>query len=515
MATAARSDLADRTTGLVSWTIAWRAASAVTTLALEVVIARQLGSVRYGIYASVLSGLIYLAVLATFGQDQSLLRYVPEVLARRDRVAALDLLRKSFLAMLALWLLTSLAVLAARPLIDSLLHAHIGNLLALGAFLLLGTIAAGMMSFALVGIYDMRSQALATPVAGALTLVLAVVLLRLGAGVPGVLVAGACGQSALALFYLRLLVRRIRREAPLAPDRIGWRRLLLYASGWLPSLLIASAVGLEFETFFLLRFAGPVAAGYYRIGYALPQRLVALIPSILTGAWVVGTLEGGRGREVLRSAVAAFYRGIFLVACPLALGAGALLGPLILAFFKSAYAPSAAIAPVMLACFCAALLAAPWGLVVRVRELAWLNALINIAQVGVAAVADLWLISHFGLWGAVAAVALTTVLTLVLSFVVWRVADPASLTIPWAYGGRCLLAALPYALLFPLAAASARLSATIRLALLLFAAAGLTIAWIWMVRRLALLDVAQVPLLHASRHKAVRMALAWLAPTEG
>jgi O-antigen/teichoic acid export membrane protein len=515
MAIPARSELADRTTGLVGWTIAWRAASAVTTLALEVVIARQLGRVQYGIYASVLSGLIYLAVLATFGQDQSLLRYVPEVLARRDRLAALDLLRKSFLAMLALWLATSLAVLAARPLIDSLLNAHVGGLLALGSFLLLGTIAAGMMSFALVGIYDMRSQALATPVAGGLTLVLAVVLLRLGAGVPGVLIAGACGQSALALFYLRVLIRRIRLEAPIPSDRIGWRRLLMYASGWLPSLLIASAVGLEFETFFLLRFAGPVAAGYYRIGYAIPQRLVALIPSILTGAWVVGTLEGGRAREVLRSAVAAFYKGIFLVAFPLALGAGALLGPLILAFFKSAYAPSASIAPVMLGCFIAALLAAPWGLVVRVRELAWLNALVNITQVGVAAVADLWLISHYGLWGAVAAVALTTGLTLALSFGVWRLADPASLTIPWAYAGRCLLAALPYALLFPLAAASGRFSATIRLAFLLLASALLTAGWLWLVRRLALLDVAEVPLLHDSRHRAVRAALGWLAPTEG
>src|SRR2546430_15256569 len=62
--------------------------------------------------------------------------------------------------------------------------------------------------------------------------------------------------------------------------------------------------------------------------------------------------------------------------------------------------------------FIAALLATPWGLVVRVRELAWLNALITIAQLGFAAVADLWLIQSYGLWGAVAAVGLTTALTL-------------------------------------------------------------------------------------------------------
>ena len=87
--------LADRTTALVGWTIAWRAASAVTTLALSAVLARQLGPNEYGRYTLVLSVLIYIAVLATFGQDQGLLRYLPEVLARGDRAAANDLVRKS------------------------------------------------------------------------------------------------------------------------------------------------------------------------------------------------------------------------------------------------------------------------------------------------------------------------------------------------------------------------------------------------------------------------------------
>jgi O-antigen/teichoic acid export membrane protein len=508
MATRTATGLADRATGLVGWTIAWRAASAVTTLALEIVLANQLGKVQYGIYASVLSGLIYIAVLATFGQDQSLLRYLPEVLARGDRSAAHDLLRKSLSALIAIWLLTSAAIFLIRPLIDQLLNVHIGDLMALGTFLLLGGIAAGTMSFALVAIYDMRSQAIATPLAGALTLILALLALHAGAGVPGVLIAGAIGQGSLALFYLFVLLRRIQIAEGPPGDRIGWRRLLIYASGWLPSLLIASAVGLEFETFFLLRFVGPVAAGYYRIGYALPQRMVALIPSILTGAWVVGTLEGKTGNaSIVRSAVVAFYKGIFLIACPLALAAGALL-PVVIHVGFSSYGPSAQIAPLMLACFIIALLASPWGLVVRVRELAWLNALVNIAQVGFAALADLWLIQKFGLWGAVAAVALTTLLTVAFSFVAWWLADRNSLSVPWRYGWRCLVAASPYLLLFPLSALplGRRLLLTVALA----GTAMLTLAWLALLRKLRLLDRGEVPLLHESRHAPVRWALARL-----
>src|SRR2546426_1133877 len=443
--------LADRTTGLVGWTIAWRATSAVATLALGAFLIRQLPASEYGRYTFVLSVLVYIALLATFGQDQGLLRYLPEVLGRRDRAAARDLLRKSAIAIFAVWALTSATVFALRPLIDSALQAHVANLLALGTVLLLGGIATGVLSFALVAIYDMRSQAIATPVAGALTLALAVIFLHGGGGLNGVLVAGAIGQSALAIVYFVILMRRINRGRGIRGDRVGWRRLLVYASGWLPSLLIASAVGLQFENIFLLRFAGSTAVAYYDTGYNIPQRVVSLTPSLLTGAWVVGTLEGGRRKsDRIRASVAAFYKGIFLVAFPLAFPGGALLAPLIRLYTKGRSPPSERIAPLMLLFFIAALLATPWGLVVRVRELAWLNALITIAQLGFAAVADFWLIQSNGLWGAVAAVGLTTVLTLVLTFVAWRAFDRRTLAIPWGYAGRCLLAASPYLLLLPL-----------------------------------------------------------------
>ena len=248
---------------------------------------------------------------------------------------------------------------------------------------------------------------------------------------------------------------------------------------------------------------------FYDTGYNIPQRLVALIPSLLTGAWVVGTLEGGRGDlGRLRAAVTAFYKGIFLVAFPLLFAGGALLGPLVLAVYT--LEPAARIAPLLLAFFVAALLATPWGLVVRIRELAWLNALISIAQVGFAAVADFWLIQNFGLSGAVAAVGLTTALTLFLTFVAWRRFDRDSLTVPWKYAARCLIAALPYGLLLPLAAAHLRLKSLLLLALLVSMIA--TAGWLYLVRRLGLLSRVEVPLLHESRQAPVRLALRYLAP---
>src|SRR3989440_6786515 len=187
--------LADRTTALVGWTIAWRATSAIATLALGALLIRQLPADEYGRYTLVLSVLVYLALLATFGQDQGLLRYLPEVLARGDRAAARDLLRKSAIAVVIVWLSTSLLVFALRPAIDSALHAQVADLLALGTFLLLGTIASGVLSLALVAIYDMRSQALATPIAGILTLALAVLLLWRGCPLGSRFLAGAIGQA--------------------------------------------------------------------------------------------------------------------------------------------------------------------------------------------------------------------------------------------------------------------------------------------------------------------------------
>jgi O-antigen/teichoic acid export membrane protein len=504
--------LADRTTGLVGWTIAWRAASAVATLALGAFLIRQLSASEYGRYTFVLGALVYLALLATFGQDQGLLRYLPEVLGRGDRAAAHDLLRKSAIAIVGVWALTSVTVFSLRPVIDSVLNAHVADLLALGTVLLLGGIATGVLSFALVAIYDMRSQAIATPIAGALTLLLAVIFLRRGGHLGSVLVAGAIGQSALAAVYFVILMRRINRANGAPGDRVGWRRLLVYASGWLPALLIASAVGFQFENIFLLRFVGAKAVAYYDTGYNIPQRLVSLIPSLLTGAWVVGTLEGAHlDAQRVRSAVIAFYKGIFLVAFPLAFTGAALLGPIIRFYTSGKYPPSERIAPVMLGFFITALLATPWGLVVRIRELAWLNALITIAQVGFAALADLWLIQSFGLWGAVAAVGLTAALTIILTFIAWRAFDRATLSIPWEYAGRCFLAASPYFLLLPFA--FVRLPTRLLVVAALGLAALTTVGWAYLVRRFGLLSEGEVPLLHQSRHAPVRLALRYLAPT--
>jgi O-antigen/teichoic acid export membrane protein len=234
---------------------------------------------------------------------------------------------------------------------------------------------------------------------------------------------------------------------------------------------------------------------------------------LLTGAWVVGTLEGWRREsDRIRTSVTAFYKGIFLVAFPLAFAGGALLGPIIRVYTLGKYPPSERIAPVMLLFFVAALLATPWGLVVRVRELAWLNALITIAQLGFAAVADFWLIQSYGLWGAVAAVGLTTVLTLVLTFVAWRAFDRRTLAIPWGYAGRCLLAASPYLLLLPLA--FTRLPTRLLVVVAVAASALTTVAWGYLVRKFGLLSQGEVPLLYASRHGPVRLALRYLAPSD-
>src|SRR4029077_846985 len=195
---------------------------------------------------------------------------------------------------------------------------------------------------------------------------------------------------------------------------------------------------------------------------------------------------------------------------PLAFAGGALLAPLIRLYTSGRLPPAERIAPVMLIVLVAALLATPWGLVVRVRELAWLNALITIAQLGFAAIADFWLIQRYGLWGAVVAVGLTTALTLVLTFAAWRSFYRATLAIPWGYATRCLMAASPYLLLLPFA--FVRLSTRLTVLMAVLATAVTTVGWLYLIRRLGLMSVQEVPLLHQSRHAPVRLALRYLAP---
>ncbi len=500
--------LADRSSSLVAWTLAWRGASAVVALALSRVLTQGLGVSGFGRYALVLSILVTLQLLATAGQDQVLLRYLPELVARGNRAGIADLARKVTLVIVAAWAIVLLVAYAARPILESTLQVRIGDVVTLGAALLLAGIAAGVLSFGLVAVYDMRTQALVVPLGGLVSVVAAGLLLQRGAGVAGALIAGAAGQALVAVAYLVVLRRTVRRGAlagrPLAA--IDWPRLLRYAAGWLPNLLFASLVVVQFENFFLARFAGPEAVGYYDLGFFIPQRLITLIPSLLTGAWVVATVEMVVGGAALRAGVRSFYQGIFFVAAPLSVLAAVLLTPGITWFYGAPWRPAATIAPILLGCFVAALLAAPWSLVVRVRELNGLNAGLGTAQVLLALVSDYLLIRQWKLAGAVLAVAATTTLTLALSFLAWWAVERASLVVPGGYVLRCYAAALPLAL----PAVGVLLRAPFAADLLLAMAA--LPAWAWAVRGARLLARTEVPLLHESAHPLLRAMLRTLAP---
>ncbi len=506
--TRVRPSLVDRSSALVAWTLAWRVTSALAALGLSRVLTQGLGVSGYGRYALVVNILVSLQLLATAGQDQVLLRYLPELLARHARAPVADLLRKVALTALSAWGVVLIGVLAARPLIDAGVRVRVGDTVALGAALLLAGIAAAVLSFGLVAVYDMRTQALVVPLGGVLSIALAAVLLARGAGVAGALVAGAAGQTLVAACFFLVLRRTVARqtlvEAPAAP--IPWRRMLAYAAGWIPNLLFASFVVVQFENFFLARYAGVDAVAFYDLGFFIPQRLVMLIPSLLTGAWVVATLEGafaGGGR--LASAVRSFYQGIFFIAAPLSVLAASLLTPGILWFYGTAWRPAAALAPALLVCFVAGLLAAPWGLVVRIRELNRLNAALGVVQVLAALLTDYVLIQRWKLAGAVIAVASTTALTVSLSLLAWFAVDRASLLIPWRYLARCYAAAIPLAL--PLVGAAWH--APFALDVLLGVAA--LPAWFTIVRRLRLLARTEVPLLHESSHPVLCALLRTLA----
>jgi O-antigen/teichoic acid export membrane protein len=266
-------------------------------------------------------------------------------------------------------------------------------------------------------------------------------------------------------------------------------------------LLFASFVVVQFENFFLARFAGERAVAYYDVGFFIPQRLITLIPSLLTGAWLVATLERAVGGGRLADAVRAFYQGLFFLAAPATLAALSLLPSAILWWYGPEWGPAAAIAPALLLCFVAGLLAVPWSLVVRFRELNRLNAAVGGLQVLLALVTDYVLIERWQLRGAVAAVALTTALTVGLSFLFWRLVDARSLVVPWRYLGRCYLAATP----FLLAGLGAAAHAPFAVDLLLAAVA--VPAWAWAVRRLRLLAPAQVPFLYQAQQPLVRALL--------
>jgi O-antigen/teichoic acid export membrane protein len=370
---------------------------------VSAVLARLLGPDRYGVYALVMTIVMFMLLLSRLGIGETVRRYVAELDGRAERsVAAIVAGRGLVFAVIAGGTAAVILALAAGPLAVFFRRLELRGYLLIGAASLVPMMAGSVLRNVLRGIqrydYFVRMNVVFSPLWVAACLLVIV----LGAGITGLLIVGL-GLELLGLLVLGWWTRRdvgIRLGVTLPPSLA--QRMMRYNFALAGLVVLNSVVWQRSELLFLGRFSGPEQVAYYNVPFALTGSLAALVPGPLLGVLLPGLTYARSAADPARFA-ALFnmaLRYLAMLTIPICAFGIPLAGAIIQVLYGRPFAPAAIVLQILfLSVFFAVLGNAAGSTLLGEESQGWLLKTGAIAAAG-SLVLDLLLIPPFGSVGA-------------------------------------------------------------------------------------------------------------------
>lgn len=247
----------------------------------KVYLARALGAEALGMYALGMTIISFLGIINVFGLPDSAMRFVALYTASKKVEALRALLWNGTWILLATNLIFAALLLKLGPWIaTNFYHSpQLVRYLPLFALIMIASALSAFLGKVLAGYKEVGRRTMLTKfVASPVTMALTVVLLTLGAGLWGYLVA----QIVSAAIVIALLVSLVWRLTPVAARFLDVKNLWIEPEVWSFS---AAMFGVGLLEFFMAQ-SDRVALGFYRgahdVGiYAVAAALVAYEPIIL------------------------------------------------------------------------------------------------------------------------------------------------------------------------------------------------------------------------------------------
>jgi O-antigen/teichoic acid export membrane protein len=383
-------------------------------LLMSVVLARGLGPERMGDFSYVTWAWLTLEALATVGFATATARYTAQAFARGERAAAWGLARHFERRQL---LATTLVVAVFTPVILCFAPPHLRWPMLVTIVALYPITAESIYTHALYGAQRYDATARMSALKMSLHVIVTVVALTLGAGIPGV-IGGTAATLVVSCWLVRRTAARIYATTPAdvpAPVRTEMRPYLLSLS----IVTVLDAIVWErSEVFFLAIWGDARDIAYYSLAFGLATRAM-LVPEIVVGA-LLPAFSALHGRGDARSFEEVYRTSLRYVALTAGLSAAlvsALASDIVGVLYGEPYLPAAGLLSALAAV----------ALVSALRQVAWaaLPAVGDrrsaLAATAVAAVVNIalaaWLIREYGTMGAVIANAAGQVLASAWVFV--------------------------------------------------------------------------------------------------
>lgn len=398
----------------IPWMVATKAVLFFVYFGISIVAVRKLGKEQYGVFSLCRNVSEYLVILCALGLNAAILRFVPELGINRNLAGIKRLLWKSALlqivavgvATAGLWLLT--------PLFSRWFRVPFGYLLIMSGLLTAAQLSKDYLNDTFTSLFRSRLVSILSFGQALLWFGLLwagltwrpTVGMALGAQIVSIGLVSLTG-IVLLLAYLRSLKWR---SPPLG---IGRERTLRLSSATLFNSMFRMLMLKYTEVFFLGVYFTPAVVGVYDLGYSMPFVAMTLIPSALQTLFTSAFAEAySRDANCLGRLITAVYKMLILLILPMA-AFGFFFSPhAVVLLYGETMRSSGWIAAVFCLLHALPLISMPLSMAITAREKV-LNMLpYMVMQVAVNLLLDFLLIPRWGIPGAVAAVALTFIVTI-------------------------------------------------------------------------------------------------------
>jgi O-antigen/teichoic acid export membrane protein len=439
----------------VFWSIFARSGRFVLGLVSSVIVVRGLGDHDYGVLSLMRTFLTFAAIIASAGLGQALLKFLPALKVARDAYGARRLVRTVVFVQFIIWIVLFSGIYLTRPFWGSVFHFEhfngIGNLIAAAVLLAVFELYFSMIAHILNAYYDTKRLSIAAIVNHLILITLLVILLRSGAGVLGVLIAGAAGNLAASCILLGRAAGHLNATGQNGDARgIDGRRLVRFALPLGAIGVLNMMVWRQSETIFLAHYRSALETGYFDLAYRLPQTMLEFIPATVWPIIMAGFSEVyEKNKDNLVLAIEKYYKVLFLLCAPICIFGATFAGKMIPILYTEAMAPAAVPTQLFFMIFTLSFFSTPLSMSLYVMEKTHINFIIVFILAAVNIGLDFILIPRYGLPGAIIPIALA----IAISPVLYKVALSRYLTgirIPYRFIGKCFAASLPVLVLLPL-----------------------------------------------------------------
>lgn len=446
--------------GALGWSVFTRLLQFGLSLIGSIIVVRALGPDRYGQLTVVRTVLAFVTAICGLGLGQAVLRYLPTARARGDTKMAGRLLKLVVLPQLGAWVIAILIIAASHDLVARISFPQMADLFLLGAVLAGAELAFLATNTLSTAFYDSRSLSVVI-LGGALAyLALAVLALKQGYGVAGILASTALAQAIMAAILARRVSRLLARmgeggpEPPAAGlpgggDTLTGPTLFRYALPFAAISVMNLLTWRQSESILLAHYRTLREAGFWDLAYRMPQMILEFVPGAIWPLLMAGFSEiYTRDKATLARAINVYYKLLFLLVTPIAIIGASVGDRAIVAFYGEEMLPAGIYCQLLFLVFSLSFFSTPMTMTFYVLEKPWYSFWQYLGNSIVLVGLDFLLIPRLGLAGALIPMFLVIAASPFVNTLLLRQLGVRPM-IPWGFLGRVFLAAVPCALIYP------------------------------------------------------------------